>query len=61
MNSESNDAKFTESQLLFKNASDEVKELIRRILKSERQVQHMKRRSDIVETILEHVKTVIRK
>ena len=48
------------TQEIFRSASDSYKELIRQILAEERDVMHLKRRSDIHQRIYEHVKRVIK-
>ncbi|GAC1467429.1 MAG: hypothetical protein PVSMB11_03010 [Desulfuromonadaceae bacterium] len=52
--------KLTRAQELFKSASPEYQALIRDILKEERDVMHLKRRSDIHQRLYEHVKRVIK-
>tara|TARA_R100000027_G_scaffold163_1_gene170 strand:- start:16039 stop:16239 length:201 start_codon:yes stop_codon:yes gene_type:complete len=47
-------------EAIFKSASEEHKELIREILKEERDVQHMSRRSDIHTKIYDHVRRLIK-
>ena len=49
----------TASQHAFRNARPEIKELVRRALKEERQVLHMQRRGEIHTAILEAVKSVV--
>lgn len=48
------------AQELFKSASPECKELIRDFLKEERDVMHLKRRSDIHQRLYDHIKRVIK-
>lgn len=48
------------AQELFKNAKPEYKELIREFLKDERDVMHLKRRSDIHQRLYDHIKRVIK-
>jgi hypothetical protein len=48
------------AQEIFKNANPEYKELIRDFLKEERDVMHLKRRSDIHQRLLDHIKRVIK-
>ena len=48
------------AQELFKNAKPEYKELIREFLKEERDVMHLKRRSDIHQRLYDHIKRVIK-
>lgn len=45
---------------IFESASKEHQELIRLILKEERDVQHMSRRSDIHNKIYDHVRRLIK-
>ena len=52
--------KLTRAQEVFKAASPEYQTLIRDILKEERDVMHLKRRSDIHTRLYEHVKRVIK-
>ena len=52
--------KLTHAQEIFKNAKPEYQALIRDILKEERDVMHLKRRSDIHTRLYEHVKRVIK-
>lgn len=49
----------TRSQAEFLKAREPVKELIREVLKEEREVAHMRRRSSIHQNILVHVKQII--
>lgn len=50
----------TRAQEIFRSAADECQTLIRDILKEERDVMHLRRRSDIHQRIYEHIKRVIR-
>jgi len=52
--------KLTRAQEIFKMSSPEYQALIRDILKEERDVMHLKRRSDIHQRLYEHVKRVIK-
>lgn len=52
--------KLTRAQEIFKAAPQEYQTLIRDILKEERDVMHLKRRSDIHTRIYDHVKRVIK-
>ena len=54
------DARVTHAQEVFKGASPEYKELIRDFLKEERDVMHLKRRSDIHQRLYDHIKRVIK-
>ena len=50
----------TRAQELFKGAPSEYQVLIRDCLKEERDVMHLKRRSDIHQRLLDHIKRVIK-
>jgi hypothetical protein len=52
--------KLTRAQEIFKSTTSEYQALIRDILKEERDVMHLKRRSDIHQRLYEHVKRVIK-
>ena len=52
--------KLTHAQEIFKSASPDYQALIKDVLKEERDVMHLKRRSDIHTRIFEHVKRVIK-
>ncbi len=52
--------RLTRAQEIFKAACQEYQTLIRDILKEERDVMHLKRRSDIHTRLYEHVKRVIK-
>ena len=52
--------KLSRAQEIFKTSSPEYQALIRDILKEERDVMHLKRRSDIHQRLYEHVKRVIK-
>lgn len=52
--------KLTAAQELFKSAPPEYQALIRDVLKEEREVMHLRRRTDIHQKIYEHVKRVIK-
>jgi hypothetical protein len=45
---------------IFQSASEEHQNLIRVILKEERDVQHMQRRADIFSKIYDHVRRIIK-
>ena len=53
-------ANLTRAQEVFRAASPQYQDLIREILKEERDVMHLKRRSDIHQRLYEHVKRVIK-
>lgn len=50
----------TRSQEVFSNASEDTKQLIRSVLRDEREVMHLKRRPEIHQKILEHVKRIVK-
>lgn len=50
----------TRAQEIFKIAAPEYRSLIRDILKEERDVMHLKRRSDIHQRLYEHIRRVIK-
>ena len=50
----------TLAQEIFKSAKSEYQTLIRDILKEERDVMHLKRRSDIHQRLYEHIRRVIK-
>ncbi len=50
----------TRAQEIFKNARPEYKELIREFLKGERDVMYLKRRTDIHQSLYDHIKRVIK-
>lgn len=52
--------RISRAQEIFKNAKPEYKELIREFLKEERDVMHLKRRSDIHQRLYDHIKRVIK-
>ncbi len=51
---------FTRAQEIFKSAKSEYQTLIREILKEERDVMHLRRRSDIHQRLYDHIKRVIK-
>ena len=57
---EVHERKLSRAQDIFKSANPEYKELIRDFLKEERDVMHLKRRSDIHQRLLDHIKRVIK-
>ncbi len=57
---EVNERKLSRAQEIFKGANPEYKELIRDFLKEERDVMHLKRRSDIHQRLIDHIKRVIK-
>lgn len=50
----------TRAQEIFKNAKPEYQTLIRDILREERDVMHLRRRSDIHQRLYEHIRRVIK-
>ena len=52
--------KLTRAQEIFKSAPEEIQNLIRDVLKEEREVMHLKRRNDIHSRIYDHIKRVIK-
>jgi hypothetical protein len=50
----------TRAQELFRGAPTDYKELIRSLLREERDVMHLKRRSDIHQRLYDHIKRVIK-
>lgn len=50
----------TRAQEIFKTAKPECKELVRDFLKEERDVMHLKRRSDIHQRLYDHIRRVIK-
>jgi hypothetical protein len=46
----------TQSQILFSNASPEVKALVKKIMEKERGEQHKRTRTEIYQTLLQYVK-----
>ena len=52
--------RLTKAQELFTNVKDEYKTLIRDILKEERDVMYLKKRTEIHKNLYDHVKRVIK-
>lgn len=52
--------RLTRAQEIFKAAKPEYQTLIRDALKEERDVMHLKRRSDIHQRLYDHIKRVIK-
>ncbi len=52
--------KLTRAQEIFKNARSEYQNLIRDILKDERDLMHLRRRPEIHQKIYDHIKRVIK-
>ena len=50
----------TSAKQIFSKASPEHQDLIREILREERDVQHLKRRSDIHTRLYEHIRRLIK-
>lgn len=57
---DSSKASLSRAQELFRSAKAEYKDLIRDFLKEERDVMHLKRRSDIHQRLYDHIKRVIK-
>lgn len=55
-----NSATPTRAQELFKTCPEEYRTLIRLALQEEREVMHLKRRSDIHQKLYEHVKREVK-
>ena len=53
-------ARLSRAQELFRSTNPEYKELIRDFLKEERDVMHLKRRSDIHQRLIDHIKRVVK-
>lgn len=60
MSNDSDDKSLMKAVEIFKNATPEYQQLLRDVLKEERDVMHLKRRSDIHQRIYDHVKRVIK-
>lgn len=54
------DRVLSRAQQIFRDAPDNHRDLIKRVLEEERELMHLKRRNDIHQRIYEHVKRVIR-
>jgi hypothetical protein len=52
--------KLTRAQEIFKNSKPEYQALIRDILKVEREVMHLRKRTDIHMSIYQHIRRVIK-
>ncbi len=52
--------KLTDAQQIFKSAPMEYQDLIRSILKEEREVMHLKRRNEIHQRIYDHIRQAIK-
>lgn len=50
----------SKAQQAFRDAPADYRDLIREILKEERDVMHLKRRSDIHQRLYDHIKRVIK-
>lgn len=59
-NSSESARRLTRAQEIFKNAKPEYQALLRDILKEERDVMHLRRRSDIHQRLYEHIRRVIK-
>lgn len=58
--STSTNRSMTRAQEIFKAAKPEYQTLIRDVLKEERDVMHLKRRSDIHQRLYDHIKRIIK-
>lgn len=56
----SNKPILTRAQEIFKSSKADYQSLIRDILKEERDVMHLKRRSDIHQRLYDHIKRIIK-
>jgi hypothetical protein len=54
------DRVLSRAQQIFRDAPENHRDLIKRVLEEERELMHLKRRNDIHQRIYEHVKRVIR-
>lgn len=52
--------RLTRAQEIFKAAKPEYQNLIRDVLKEERDVMHLRRRSDIHQRLYEHIKRIVK-
>lgn len=52
--------KLTRAQEIFKSAKPEYQALLRDILKEEREVMHLRRRSDIHQRLYDHIQRAIK-
>ncbi|MCM8566471.1 hypothetical protein [Thauera linaloolentis] len=52
--------RLTRAQEIFKAAQPEYQALIRDVLKEERDVMHLRRRSDIHQRLYDHIKRIIK-
>ncbi|MDD5247542.1 MAG: hypothetical protein PHY45_01055 [Rhodocyclaceae bacterium] len=57
---DSSKGSLSRAQELFRSTKAEYKDLIRDFLKEERDVMHLKRRSDIHQRLFDHIKRVIK-
>lgn len=53
-------ATYTRSQEAFLKSSEEIQQLVRSVLRDERDVMHLRRRPEIHQKILDHVKRIVR-
>lgn len=58
--SDSNAKTLTRAQEIFKSVKSDYQTLIRDILKEERDVMHLRRRSDIHQKLYDHIRRVIK-
>lgn len=60
MKQEPADRQLSKAQRIFLDASKELREYLKTVLQEEREVQHLRRRSDIHQRLYEHVRRLIR-
>ena len=53
-------ATYTRSQEAFLKSAEEIQQLVRSVLRDERDVMHLRRRPEIHQKILDHVKRIVR-
>jgi len=51
---------YTRSQEAFLKSTEEIQGLVRSVLRDERDVMHLRRRPEIHQKILDHVKRIVR-
>ncbi|MEQ1858868.1 MAG: hypothetical protein ABMA13_02925 [Chthoniobacteraceae bacterium] len=51
---------YTRSQEAFLKSAEEIQQLVRSVLRDERDVMHLRRRPEIHQKILDHVKRIVR-
>lgn len=60
MSNNTSKSKYSRSQETFLQATEDVQNLLRSVLRDEREVMHLKRRPEIHQKILEHVKRIVK-